>query len=566
MQIEIQGEGVFEVPDDATPEEIAALTSPPTPRPVPGQAETDALGPVEGALTAFGEGARHLIRQGGNYLAKIPGVRQAGEALGLPPDPTDSEVEEASRNLGPLRSRFPISSALGSASLAVPAAVGAASATLPASLSVPQLAIGSALLGGAQGEAFSDPSQRIASRDTGFKFGAALPLALGVGGNVAGRVLSRSAPASPVTVPGKLEPIKSATPEARAMMEEGVPLTPGQQNPGGTWNQIEEATTSVPGVGPAVARMRGAAAEKDIQRIFAKATPPGESAPPAGDPAEMLTHLKAGFDRAYAGVKGEITRWGPTELPNRFAAVTANPEIVADDAVRASVGRFLQNQATAMASEAPTVEKLLKVRSAIRSAAANAEGPALQLLKAGEAQVTEALAQGAPPMALSRLKAIDRQYAQYKTLEDATRAAGDRAMTHTDLSRAVARATPDAAYARGGGLLRNEARVGKETFGSVSPATGQRLLTLSAGTPLVRHALGAASYLRANAATSPAAGLAPRFVEGAASPEAVQLAAKLGIPVQRAESLISRLMGSLRLAPSGADESDRNQAQTGTTR
>jgi len=541
---------------------------PDSPAPVnPAQRVVDVLGPVEGALMAFGEGARHLIRQGGNYLSKVPGVAQLGAALGFPPDPTDEEVLEASRNLAPLRERFPIASALGSASLAVPTAVGAATVALPASLSVPQMAIGSALLGGAQGEAFSDPGQRISGRNAGVKMGAALPLAVGAGANVAGRVAARGAGAG-ATVPGRLTPIKNATPEARAMMEEGVPLTPGQQNPTGTWNQIEEATTSVPGVGPAVARMRGGAAERDLQRIFAKVAPPGEKPPPLGDPAEMLTNLKAGFDRAYAGVKGQLTRWGPTELPGRFSAVAADPNVVADDAVRASVGRFLQNQATAMGAEAPTVEKLLKVRSAIRSAAANAEGPALQLLRSGEAQVTEALSQGAPPMALARLKAIDRQYAQYKTLEDATRAAGDRALTHTDLSRAVARATPDAAYARGGGLLRQEAKAGKETFGSVSPATGQRLLTLSAGTPVVRHALGAASYLRANAATSPAAGLPARFaspVTAGPSPEAVQLSTQLGIPVDRAETLLERLVSGLRMAPSAADEQDRSPERTGTT-
>jgi hypothetical protein len=133
----------------------------------------------ERQLTAFGENARHAIRQGSNLLTN---------------DPTNEQLLEESRNLEALREAAPVASVLGGGSVAIPPVV-ALGAALPAGASLGATIGTGAALGAGQGAVFSDPGQRGKNAAIGFGLGTGIPLAAGLVSGAA-----RSAP-----VPGFLK-------------------------------------------------------------------------------------------------------------------------------------------------------------------------------------------------------------------------------------------------------------------------------------------------------------------------------------------------------------------------
>jgi hypothetical protein len=305
--------------------------------------------------------------------------------------------------------------------------------------------------------------------------------------------------------------LRNLSPEARKLIEEGVPLTPGQRNPRGMWAQVEEASTSLPVVGPKIAEARTAARETWAAKAMEKGKAPGAPAPQGSTPGEMVSSLRGGFDDAYSAVKGAMDPKSIEGLPAAFDAAATKPDVLATDPVRGEVARFLKNQLTLLDREAPTVEKLIKIRSNIRAAKRSAGSgghhaaspDAVPLLRDAEEAVSRAITDGAPPEAVALLREIDHQYPAYKTLSRASRNAGDQTsgMTPTHLSSAVKSTTNPAVYEQGGGgPLREWASAGKEVLDSRVPATGARLLTM---TPGLRYGVGAAAYMRA--ARAPAA-------------------------------------------------------------
>lgn len=137
------------------------------------------MNPAEAIVTAFGENARHAIRQGANLLGKTPGV---GKYLGAP---TDEELLEESENLKPLNEAVPTFAALGHGSISVAPMVAAAPSLIPVGASLGSTALASGAMGAAQGLAFSGPGERVKSGAMGGALGAGAPLALAGAGAAA---------------------------------------------------------------------------------------------------------------------------------------------------------------------------------------------------------------------------------------------------------------------------------------------------------------------------------------------------------------------------------------------
>jgi len=294
---------------------------------------------------------------------------------------------------------------------------------------------------------------------------------------------------------------KGATPESAKIAAEGVPLTPGQMKPKSTWAQLEEVSTSNPIFGPKIKEARDAAREEWARKAFGKGAAPGEAVPVGATPGENISALREGFEKAYESIRGEMDPQAVQGVPDAFRASAAKPDVLATDATRREVARFLDNQLTLLDREAPTVEKLLKIRSNIRAAKRSAGDEALPLLRDAENAVSKSITEGAPADAAERLAAIDAQYAKFKTLERASRNAADQVsgMTPTHLSSAVKANTPGPAYAAGGGgPLRDWAAAGKEVFDTKTPMTRARLLVAPPGT---RYPIAALAALRASRLT-----------------------------------------------------------------
>lgn len=340
--------------------------------------------------------------------------------------------------------------------------------------------------GAAQGALMADPGEKGAGAIMGGAFGGALP--------AAGAGL------------GKLAHGIKRTPEAERLLAQGVDLTPGQMNPGGILNQMEESWQSVPLVGPVI---RGA--RENAQSSFQRAATQAASAPGTkiaqGPADEMLEAAYKSFEPLYDQAKGfplypGVMRQAGGDIPLasfgkpgalRRAAMDRN--VRADDATRKSVGQWLENQLTQLPGKGRgqvSSDDLIDLRSAVRAearrAASQGDDAAADLLKNGERALTDTLESQLPPDALQALRTADSRYGIYKTLEDAVARSKDMpgGFTPSKLSEAVAganRGLGKGSYARGGGgPLRDLSEAGTATMNVRSPPTGQRLAAI--GLPL----------------------------------------------------------------------------------
>lgn len=314
------------------------------------------------------------------------------------------------------------------------------------------------------------------------------------------------------------------TEAAKYLRSKGVPLTSGQMNPESTLAQIEEASTTVGGIGKSIQGQRDAAREGWQNAVLNEAQPPGMTPVDPKQPiGARLSQAYEGFEPAYAPAKAakvapknseglplatapappKPPKGGPTILdeygrpivrpdppappPGAFDKVVADRSILATDETRGVVKNFLDDQLTLLGKQSSggkvPAGVLMQMRSNIRAAAADAakaqDFPKAQLLERAEAEVTGALERSLPEEAARGLRAADMQYAKYKTVEDAVARSSDspNGFTPSQLSNAIKAASEKGAYARGaGGELRKLASAGREVLDARVPMTGARLM------------------------------------------------------------------------------------------
>ncbi len=334
--------------------------------------------------------------------------------------------------------------------------------------------------GAVQGSISAGPDNRLGGAAIGGAVGGVLPAA-GMAIGTAARGLKR-------------------TPEAQMLLNRGVSLTPGQMNPTGFVNQIEESIQSVPLVGSAIRSARENA-QGQFQRT---AIQEGSMAPLSNATntiSGQLDEAYKSFGPAYTPGKGfpvgaKIVNTGPdVTLDDAFAKLAKKPRAGLVPGERINESRVLRDQLNEVVQAARrkggmTSDDLLSFRSTLRSAKRNFSGPGAKesamrdLYDEAESAVTKALDSQLPPDAMSAVRAADAKYGTYKTLESAVAKARDRpqGFTGTMLSQAIKESTPESLYARGGGgPLRNLAGVASNVFEVRAPSTGSRLGVIGAG-------------------------------------------------------------------------------------
>ncbi len=298
----------------------------------------------------------------------------------------------------------------------------------------------------------------------------------------------------------------SPTDSARLLMGKGVDLTPGQMNPNSAWNQLESTATHLPFIGPAVKDARKVPENQTKELLVRSAAAPGAKLSNTNDLNKLTDEAYKSFNPAYAQFKdrplqttgifpitgssvqipaGAVATNGSTmftkTLAEDFGDAVNHPDVMASDDTRSKVSKWLQNQLT----KAPkTTGDLLDMRSAIRtkirgiSQNAPDANEQADLLGHAEDAVTGAINRYLPPAQQKALAAVDGQYAQYKTIENAVHKGGDKPFTIFQASKAIKEATGKGQYARGGGgPLRDLTGAAADTFVDV-PATGATLASL----------------------------------------------------------------------------------------
>lgn len=325
----------------------------------------------------------------------------------------------------------------------------------------------------------------------------ALSLAGKQAGDLVGQGVGWGARALGRTLSGAVKPSEAA----RYLQGKGVDdLTVGQMAPTSFLAQMEEAGTSVAGIGPALKGQRDAGLAKFQEAALREALPPGTTTVPEGaNLGERLAKTFGAFDDVYAKAHGHPI--APDAVRTAVYAVD-DPSIYAGDSARAKVGKFIQNRITALRlREDGSVlsDDVIKLRSALRERVRALGGPDAQskeereLFQAAADAITDTLDAQLPSSAANTLRAADGQYAKLKTVADAIGRAKDQTggFTTQQLTNAVQDATDTSAYQKGGGLLRQMSRAGEESIGAKIPMTGARLL---ASGP-VPYATGPLSYM-----------------------------------------------------------------------
>lgn len=325
--------------------------------------------------------------------------------------------------------------------------------------------------GAAQGAVMADPGERGAGALAGGAMGSLLPAVIKGGSKLVRGV--------------------EKTPEAQRLLAEGVDLTPGQMNPRGMFNQMEESLQNVPVIGNAVKGARDNAQRDFQQSVIRRGAAPGATVP-RGEIDDMLDSAYKSFEPLYDQAKGfpvkpvVMTTGADVPLGSLFKTAAATKTVRASDSTRREVAGWLNDQLTQFNGSS---DDLLAIRSNIRteirrSATGNvtpADRAAADLMRNAEKSVTNAIESQLPKDALAALRTADSRYGQYKVIEDAVAAAKDspNGFSPHQLSTAVKNAMEKGQYARGGGGdLRELAAAGRESFQQVTPPTGARLATL----------------------------------------------------------------------------------------
>ena len=345
-----------------------------------------------------------------------------------------------------------------------------------------------------QGFLAASPGHRIAGTITGAISGAALPALQGFGGKLV-RGIAR-------------------TPAAQDLLDEGVSLTPGQMNPRGIFNRMEQSAEALPVVGDLAQNARENAMGQYTRAMVQRSMAPGATLPPeTTDFNDMIEHAARSFDAAYDPAKGipvgpKIMNEGAdVQLSKALENVANKPRIGLAAGDRASLGQQAADQLAetvkrAKADGGMLSDHLLALRSAFREAArgedglTNASRATRGFWKDAANKITDALESQITPEAAGALRDADEQYAKFAVMRDVARSVKDapNGPTPFQISNAIAHNTPPNMYARGEGLNRDLAKAAREVFQSNVPRTGfsgvgRVLLPVAAGAGLTGLAL-----------------------------------------------------------------------------
>ena len=453
--------------------------------------------------------------------------RQAKNLIGLMSNP---DLAEANRLDQPLLNSpaGKFGNLLGEASILAPATAAgemALGATPLAGLLGHPIALG-ALEGAGQGALMSGPGNRGAGAIAGGLTGAAVP-AIGSALNTAISGLSR-------------------TPEAQMLLDRGVPLTPGQMNPKGNANLIEQSADRLPVVGPMIDAARENAEQEFGRAVIHQGAAPGAKITPSHNINDMFDQAKSSWDPVYAQVHGYPIKptLGNQTLSQALQVASQVPGL--SPSQQHSINAWLQNKVRALPVNPMSEDYIGKdsLRSAIRGQVRNltrsvntgqVDAPLMrQAYEQAEDAVTRTLESQLPPQAVATLRGADMGYAQLKVIENAVAASKDQAagLTPSKLSNAIYASSDKSQYARGaGGQLRDLASAGTKVFETTIPPTGVR-------TPLALAA-GALGYAHPHIALPIMGAAAGGGLMAAATPFGRRLAAGQTVGQQGLQSLIN---------------------------
>jgi hypothetical protein len=462
MRVTVDGV-TFDVPDDATVNEIDAITKPKDALATAQKAESAKMGGLERTLASLGGGMLHGARKAANFSFGMPSAPAAIQ------EPAVKEEAQALGNLtegNTLTGKFPafVGEAIPqvAASMAAPAPAGAGLLLRLA------LASGEA---GLQGAAFAEPGEREANAKIGAAVGPLFPLA--------SKAIS--------AIGTGLKP--SGAGKYLADLGYGDKLSIGQQAPDSFIAKMEHAASRAPLLGQFVQR-RQAEGKSIMQDELGKWMEPHPSAPAAALPQaggtrpwfnEAATRLGTAYDD-FAKIPKGAASLGDTVIPikpqtilnDAQDAIRSVPGITPDE-FNVAFSRINNLLTPSVATKGgATWAGMHEVRSNIREAIRNL-GPDTQsqyvkkALQNMEAKTTEYLHSPLTDAEKGVLAGIDKAYSSSKLTQGSlvrqSGASNTAGMESGPLKAELESRLSDAAQARGlGGHQRDFVTAADEAF------------------------------------------------------------------------------------------------------
>jgi hypothetical protein len=357
---------------------------------------------------------------------------------------------------------------LGYVGEAIPAGLAAGGATAGAAAGLGARLLTGGLSGGAQGYAapYASPGEHVANTLVGAGLGAALPGAGAAAGNV-------------------MKGLASA--DARALIEGGVRLTPGQLL-GGAAKTVEDKLTSVPVVGGAIRRAQQRALDDFNRASVQKALEPiGEKlSKTAAAGYEAIQDGREAISKAYDRVLGQMSGRVDSQLTNGIARTLGNhintlPDNLARKLMQTTDEDVLQKLGKGQLVDGKAVKEIISsLGNEIRAASASQDPAYRQLGKAYQAvqnDVKAMLKRNNSKALGEQLADADAAHARMLRVENAAARVGAQEGKFTPAQLRSATRAEDASYkkrgfSQGKALLQDWADAGQAALPSKVPDSG----------------------------------------------------------------------------------------------
>jgi hypothetical protein len=489
-----------------------------------------------------------LLGSGGEAVRLGQGLKQS---LGMQTDPllravSQQELSTPAGKVGGALTDTAITAPIGGLATSGLARLGGLGARIAGN------ALGNAVVqGGVQGAITANPGQRLEGAGLGAALSPVLPLAASGLGKIATGLMR--------------------TPEAQALLDRGIQLTPGQLNPAGkVVNRLEQAFTHVPFIGGKIANARGAASGQYTRSMLEDALAPGATltSAPDADFNDLVANAQHGFDQAYdqtlrSTVPGGGFRMKPVimntsgpdvPLSQAFQQLASRTRPGLVDPVQRRLGKNLQDLLSntvkvAQRSGGLQADDLQQLRSQLRDAARdvspvdNASRAQKGFWNDAQQLVTQALESQLPTQTSQALRSIDQQYAKFAIVRNAARMAKDQpgGPTPAQFTQAIAQATAPNTYAAGGGWNRDLSKAARSVFASTVPHTG----ATGAGTiaPVIAGIEGAMhpAFIAAHPAALGGLGLGAGGLYGAYTRPGLRILAGQSAPQRAIQGLLQSI-------------------------
>jgi hypothetical protein len=259
------------------------------------------------------------------------------------------------------------------------------------------------------------------------------------------------------------------------LQREGVALQPSQKVGSKTLNLVEEAFKGLPFTAGKQAKI----GEKQLQQFTSAALKRAGVKSSLATP-EVMANAAKRFDKIYTGI---LKKAGGIRVDNTLLTAAAEAEAEATKRMGKDAGKLVSSYVDDILASGGVIspEIYKNTRTGLRNIIKGSNDPlAATVLGNLRTALDDAADRSITPALRNAWKKVNTQYAAYKTIDKAMTSTGDAATSGLITPANLLNATKvgNKQFARGGGVLTDLARAGKDVISSTLPDSGTATRTM----------------------------------------------------------------------------------------